>query len=478
MPKHTGDLIRSLWPLPGGNTQYVNTLNRMLKWVASTGDVTESDLINWFASNYNLSESSVYGYARVIYTLGAIETKDSLAQLTLFGRKILEAEEQEKAKILIDRFMQDYLAFREVLAIYDQAEGKIHLGDMAKRLQPYFPRWTSAAQYEYRALWLLSLGALEQISGRYYAITEFGKAVAAQYPPIRDINTKPLPTQTQTIDEKPDAEMSRERQADVALQLAQELQDAAIDSKNPQRLEQAAAQSFEFLGFSVDHMGASGETDVLVRANIGERSYIVVVDAKSRSNGKLQDLNVLALLDHKKQNQAHFALVVAGDFAGGKIVNHARDNGVVLMSVPLLIKWLRLHAKTPLHLDHYRSIFAEPGRLADLPNAVELAFENQLRWGHLLVDLMELFREAYEQHGLNETLPREQIFYMLMTRLRGVRYSKEEVQQAIEFLTHPALGAMLAEGNAISLAMNRPTLALTLRKLADRIETSETETNE
>ena len=105
----------------------------------------------------------------------------------------------------------------------------------------------------------------------------------------------------------------------------------------------------------------------------------------------------------------------------------------------VMAQWLALHGQTPLNLKLYRAMFTVHGLLTGIPDSIELAAENQGKWSALFVDLIELINETYEEHGLNETLPQENLFFMLMTRLRGVRYSKEEVQQVIAFLAQPAL---------------------------------------
>jgi hypothetical protein len=215
---------------------------------------------------------------------------------------------------------------------------------------------------------------------------------------------------------------------------------------------------------------------VLVRATIGPGSYAAIVDAKARRDGKLQNLEVYTLQEHLKNNAADYAVVVAGRFAEGKVVRHAKENGIVLLSASLLSAWLQLHARTPLNLAEYHAVFATPGLLEALPTSLTSATEEQGRWAHLLVDLVELIEETYE-HGLNQLLPSDQLFAMLVTRMRGVRYPKQQVQEAIAFLTHPAIRAALGDDEAgISLAVTRGTLAHKLRALAAQVETVEAET--
>ena len=472
MTKTSDKLIRSLWPLPGGNKRYLNTLDRIVRWVAAAEKPTREGFNEWLISQYNVSEGSVNGYFRVVATLGIFEEGHAgVLTLTSLGERIAKAEGEAKARPVIERFMDDYLAFPEVLTVYDEADGAIHLSEMVETLQPQFPRWTSEAQFEYRALWLLSLGCLRQVEGRNYEITELGEIIADEYPASVDIEQPPRPESDEEVEEEAEASLL----VTEAQQLIADLEEAATDSQNPEHLERAVAQAFEFLGFSVDQLGETGDTDVLARASIGPDSYTVIVDAKARGDGKLHSLEVYTLQDHLRRNEADYAVVVAGSFAGGKVRRHAEDNGVVLLSVPVLGDWLRLHAITPLNLDEYRAMFETSGPAEEITLIVESAAEGREQWAHLLVDLLELIEETYE-HGLNQLLPSDQLFAMLVTRMRGVRYPKRQVEEAIALLAHPALGA--AKGDAsvgMSLAMNRETVVRVLRALANRIETVEAE---
>jgi hypothetical protein len=281
----------------------------------------------------------------------------------------------------------------------------------------------------------------------------------------------PPPELKETKEEKAEASVL----VKDALKLIADLEQAATDSQNPEHLERAVADAFGYLGFSVDQLGETGDTDVLARADIGPDSYVVIVDAKARGDGKLQSLEVYTLQDHLRRNEADYAVVVAGSFAGGKVRRHAKDNDVVLLSVPMLTECLRLHARTPLNLNEYRAVFETPGLIEDLPVTLKSAEESREQWAHLLVDLLELVEETY-QHGLNQLLPSDHLFTMLVTRMRGVRYPKLQVEQAISLLAHPALGAALGDAEAgISLAMNRETVVRVLRALANKIETVEAE---
>jgi predicted transcriptional regulator len=466
------ELIRSLWPLPGGNKHYLDTLNRILQWAASTEDPTREQFYEWLMAEYNVSESTAKSYLSVVTRLGALESRRNGAlTVTALGEKVLMAEPEDKARIVVERFMSDYLAFPEVLAVYDEANEAIHLSEMVEALQPSFPRWTSKAQFEYRALWLLSLGALQQENGRNYSITDFGRTVAREHPASVEF---PAPPEEAEVAE-PETEAKPKPQNEVTRLIA-ELEEAATDSTQPDHLERAVAEAFEFLGFAVDQLGESGETDVLARADVGPESYSVIIDAKARHTGKLQTLEPYTLQDHLTSNEADYVVVVAGDFATGKVARHAKTSSIVLLPISLLSEWLRMHATTPFNLAEQRVMFTSPGLLSQIPLALKAIADRRKQWSHLLIDMMQLISETYS-HGLIESLSSEHLFTMLVTRLEGVRYPKQQVVEAIEFLTHSAVEAALGDAeDGVALAMNRKTLARSLRALADRIERRRAET--
>ncbi len=390
--------------------------------------------------------------------------------VTEFGRQIMEASGENKALLVVERFMRNYLAFPEMLAIYANAQEPLHIRSVIETLQPHFTQWTADAQFEYRALWLLSCGCLSQVKGRYYQITDFGRRVAEIHCSLPSIVSA---TSIDAITETKVASTTSNATKSTVQTLVDFLETSALNSQSPERLEQAVAEAFEYLGFSVDQLGDTGETDVLIRAITGPGNYSVVADAKTRKDGKLNDLEVYTLLDHKKKNDADHAIVVAGDFAGGKVTRHAQDNGIVLLPVRVLSDWLRLHELTPLSLDEYRIMFADSGLRTALLPQLKLASEQKLHYARLIVDLMDLIQETYH-HGLFQPLPSTQLFAMLVTRLRGVRYSITEVEATLDLLCNPAISTLQgSKQDGITLGMNRKTLANALRALASLLEKDE-----
>jgi len=459
--------IRSVWPLPGGNDQYLETLVQALQWLYQRDEITLDDELNaWFQKEYHVGENTAPGYIRVIKYLGAIDfDSGGIVTKTSFGEEIVNAENRhEQADLVVHKFMHNYVAFPEILQFYNRANKAVHIKEMVEELSPQFPGWTSEAQYEYRALWLLSLGCLEQDEGRYYQITEFGKSIASQYPVNIDIG---LIEKSETIVDKVKEEPVEENELD---QIVNELKESARDSTHPDRFEKAIANAFEFLGFKVDQLGETGDTDVLLSAEIGTQSYRVVVDGKSRSAGKLNDFRSFPLEQHRENNKADFIVVVAEDFAGGNVESEAYKSKIVLLPVEIICRWLKLHKETPFNLVVQRSMFEDPGRVKNLSVTLKSTNEQRKRWAKLIIDLILFIEENYS-YNLLDPLSTENLFLMLASRHHGVQFPDKMVEGAVQLLSHDALGnVMKKDEKGASLLMNLSNTAASLRSFAEMLE--------
>ncbi len=169
----------------------------------------------------------------------------------------------------------------------------------------------------------------------------------------------------------------------------------------------------------------------------------------------MDQLEVLSLKDHQANNRADHAVVVAASFAGGKISGHAQEQGITLLPLPVLEHWLKLHDDWPQDLLAYRSIFRIKGLVERLPSDFLHIASDRERWGRMLGDVVELFGETYE-NGLTEPLSSREVFKMLVTRKRGVRYPEKDVASTMDLLSHPVVGALARKGDGFILVMAIP----------------------
>jgi hypothetical protein len=448
-----------MFGIPGGKGKYLDTLVEFLSWLQPQPMTTREDASTWFGERFNGAKSEFY--LPVIRDLGLIEMekgRKGQIRITPTGAGILKSSRGEQSRTISEQLLSRFVANREILGTYAASREPLSVQVVHERLKPRFPTWTTFYQIDYRVCWMASAGLLRPVSGRIYTITDLGTEFSRKYP----FDAGPTPPDSEEV--KPGS---------VAA-LIEELRGASTDSGHPDRFEAVLSRAFEMLGFSAKQLGAAGDTDVLVDALAGDQTYSVVVDAKARGSGKVDQLEVLSLKDHQALNRAEYAIVVAGSFAGGKVAGHAQEQAVTLLPLKVLESWIRLHDSWPQDVLVYRSLFTIKGLVEELPNEILRVTNDRKRWGKLLADIVDLFVDTYE-NGLREPLLAREIFRMLVTSKRGVHYPEKDVAGVLDLLSHPVIGALSKRETGYILAMSRETLALRLRRLAEEVESSDDE---
>jgi hypothetical protein len=140
---------------------------------------------------------------------------------------------------------------------------------------------------------------------------------------------------------------------------------SATDSGHPALFEQAVRDVFEFLGYQAEWIGGSGKTDVLLDAVLGkDDTYRVIVDCKTSATGAVSDQQVdwTTLAEHKRKHEADYVALVAPKPSGARLFERAAQYSVVVLSLEQLAGLTRQHAKSPVGLDVFRSLFTVGGR--------------------------------------------------------------------------------------------------------------------
>lgn len=126
------------------------------------------------------------------------------------------------------------------------------------------------------------------------------------------------------------------RQAPVMASLEERLMASSSCSKQPTLFEKTVAEVFEKLGFTVQHIGGAGNTDILVDCPIRG-----IIDCKSTGEDSLSQLNFTRSKRHKKENDALFLLVVGKGFDRA-VVRDAGLEQCTLMPVEILRDLLQI----------------------------------------------------------------------------------------------------------------------------------------
>lgn len=174
--------------------------------------------------------------------------------------------------------------------------------------------------------------------------------------------------------------------------IVEQLSLTQFKSDSPNEFESALRDAFVFLGFEGELIGGSGDTDVLLTANIGQETYKISVDGKTSKSGKIieRQIDWISLIDHQKKNESRYIVVIGASYAGGNLLERAQKNGVSLLRTEDLIGLVNAHNDFPFTLFELQDLFAGKG---DISNQVEdlLSQNRQKR------RLLEQFREIIEE---------------------------------------------------------------------------------
>lgn len=223
-------------------------------------------------------------------------------------------------------------------------------------------------------------------------------------------------------------------------EIIQNLKETQNKSDSPNKYEIALTEAFRFLGFRAKTIGGSGDTDVLLTANIGKESYKVDVDGKTSKNDKISEaqINWPSLKDHKEKNNSDFVVVVGPSFAGGNLETRAEKYDVSLLTTKELISILEAHSKYPFTLLELKDLFAEPSYLTSQVD--DLLSQNLVRRSFL-----EKFKTIIEEI---EKLQNTQLGYFTFESLVGreriqeLDIELEDIQNIIQLLRIPFINAI------------------------------------
>jgi hypothetical protein len=226
----------------------------------------------------------------------------------------------------------------------------------------------------------------------------------------------------------------------IAKEIILKLEKSQTKSQFPNEFEEAIKDAFDFLGFKAEWIGGSGDTDVILTANIGKASYKITVDGKTSSSGKIPDSQIdwYSLKDHKEKNQANFVLIVGPNFSGGNLEKRAEADGVFLLKTEHLILLVKAHSEFPFTLTELRNLFAGKGdRSSQLD---DILTQNRTR-----KDFLNQFKIVIKEM---QSLQDGKLGYFTFTSLVGrekldnVDIEPEEIQAIIKLLELPFIRAV------------------------------------
>ena len=159
---------RSLWPLPGGTRQYIESLNELLQAV-SGGIKDRNDLVLWLIERYQnvTSKKTALSYTNVPKSMGLLSVRDGRVELSSDGIRYLKTKDLDTLYSIIS---ENILAFDDIVEFVASSEEPQSEKAILEFVNDNFDvNWTTYAQVNFRVLWLLNLGKLSKTSDGYVA---------------------------------------------------------------------------------------------------------------------------------------------------------------------------------------------------------------------------------------------------------------------------------------------------------------------
>jgi hypothetical protein len=305
--------------------------------------------------------------------------------------------------------------------------------------------WDTQTQIINRRGWLQSAGMLTDIGDGKVQLSDEGRLLL---PELTLYNPAEAPAVTMVVEgpavDTP-VELATRPGSSGVDEIVATITDSANDSGHPDRFERAVREAFAFLGYQAEWLGGSGRTDVLLDAAIGATdSYRVVVDCKTSASGTVGDHQIdwITLTEHKAKHDANHILLVAPSPSGRRMFERAIQHNVTIMSADQLNGLCRQHAKTPLGLDDYRSLFTAGGTL-DTQTVDERA-EEVKRLVTLAAAMCEAIRVRSAVFG---RLSARDLFLILSDKPVAEGTAEDELQALLDTLASPLLGVLHGSKN-------------------------------
>lgn len=154
--------------------------------------------------------------------------------------------------------------------------------------------------------------------------------------------------------------------------IAQILLQVQHNSQEHKKLEAILADAFEYIGFSVERLGGSGEPDGLASAVLYSSDeaptddekrpplYKFIYDAKTtrHDSAKTGNLSLDGIQNHKNSRSVDHAMVIAPDFQDGSVSKRCENSGVTPMKASDIGKLLEHTVEFgAIPLDRMKAVF-------------------------------------------------------------------------------------------------------------------------
>lgn len=423
---------KGVLPMPGGYNGYLASLRKVCSLVSEERP-TPAELASRLESVLGVKAAAARLRESFLRKIGVVTVQGGACSLGPWTEKWMASSDHRIIVALLHARCQFIGEMLTAALTPSTNEGLLAIANDRYRMG-----WDTQTQIVNRRGWLQSAGMLADAGDSKVMLSEFGRLFLAEIE-LYDPREGPI-TITDTHPGEPFQQMDVPCDTGTVGEIVDALRSTATDSGHPDRFEVATRDAFEFLGFHAEWLGGSGRTDVLLDAPLGgEDAYRVVVDCKTSASGSVGDQQVdwETLTEHKAKHDANYILLVAPNPSGSRLLTRAAKNAVTVISADQLGGLCRQHAKTPLGLDDYRSLFAAKGTI-DTQSVDERAEEVE-RLTRLAAALCDAIREKATAFG---RLSARDLFLILSGQAFAEGTTEDELQTLLDALASPLLGVL------------------------------------
>jgi len=248
--------------------------------------------------------------------------------------------------------------------------------------------------------------------------------------------------------------------------LKDELRTASTDGSRSEEFEQLVAKAFTRLGCTTNWIEGGSDTDVEISSPVH-----VVVEAKTRSSGKLNSLEATNIDKHRRQKDADHAIVVAPAFTP-KVIENATTNELTTLAVDDLIELLDRRDWYAVAPEGVLELLARPGAFQDdRLDILDEAIESRVDAGSAILDVIRALQRA---DGPVATAADLRWIVVGMQNPSDVP-SQENITKTLQLLSHPSIGVVEQVDEGYRIVTSYGNAVMLVKSLGRVIEAAEEE---
>ena len=392
----------------------------------SLNRVTRKELFEFIESEFGLKQSSVESMLPFLKASGLLEE---------VGRNIYTATVAARAwldtgnDLDFIRILHVHMRFVGEILLYvenDTVRNNIYLKGQNYCMNNEKIRWIIG--------FLLESGLLEESQYLHLKTTNLGRAF---------VKTLPLEVITERDaheENENKTQNSSDREFSKLAQICERLSAAAtnphIEDKNAGlAFEEAISDILSYMGFKAEHIGGSGNTDVVLKWKQDNDIVIAIVDGKSKSNGQVShgDISDIALDTHKEKNRADYVAVIGPGFSGDTIRDFALKKEYALITDKQLIEVINAFEELGLGIEEMALMFKAPEGFSQLEEIIT----SKRRELDITSEIVKQFRNKQD---LLESLSPRDLFLLLIDS--SLSPSLEELINGFDVLSNNQIGIL------------------------------------